>query len=159
MSANPLPSTDNTIFIVREWKETLDPHSKWWQRWFHRFIYLPFNEFSLKVMKIPTVSSATISGDEVRFSWLEDCGFFSSEHEAEMACLNGRTSYQGVPFGRLFPDRSCQCLGPTIFPRAQQPRKRARPVLGLVFKTRKQEEDEQQAFAKCVKQLSQILDR
>lgn len=157
MSA-PLPVVDETIYAVRVWKETLDARSPWWQRWFHRFLYLPFNEFSLKVMKVPTVTGATIIGSEVRLSWLEDEGFFGSEYEADIACLTDRYSYQGLPYGRSFPEVSGQCLGPTIFPRAKNPRKRARPMLSLIFKNRKQEESEQQQIAQCLKRLNQVLD-
>lgn len=157
--SSPLPVVDETIYAVREWKETLDPCCKWWQRWFHRFVYLPFQEFSLKVVKIPTVTSATITGDEVRFSWLEDAGFFGSEHEADIACLTERYSYQGMPYGRAYPSLSGQCLGPTIFPRAKNPRKRARPILSLVMKDRKRDEAEAREFSKCLQRLNQVLDQ
>lgn len=159
MSTYPLPAVDDTIYTVRQWKETLDPRSPWWQRWYHRFIYLPFNQFSLRVMKIPTVTSATIIGNEVRLSWLEDEGFFGSEHEADIACLTDRYSYQGMPFGRCLPHESGQCLGPTIFPRAKNPRKRSKPMLSLIFKNRKQEESEQQQLANYIKKLNQVLDQ
>ena len=159
MSANPLPSVDATIYAVREWKETLGPECKWWQKWFHRFIYLPFNEFSLKIVKIPPVTSATLCGDKVQFSWLEDGGFFASEDEADVACLTNRYSYQGMPFGRAFPSVSGQLLGPTIFPRAKNPRKREQPILSLVFKDRKKDEQEQRTLAEYLQQLHQVLDR
>lgn len=159
MSTNPLPSVDQTIYAVREWKETLDPYAPWWRRWFHRFVYLPFNEFSLRVMKVPTCTSATVVGNEVRLSWLEDAGFFGSEHEADLACLTERFSYQGLPYGRLFPCESGQSINPTIFPRARNPRKRARPVLSLVMKDLKQEESEREQLASYLTQINQVLDR
>lgn len=159
MSASqPLPA-EQTIFAVREWKSTLDPRSKWWQRWFHRFVYLPFNEFSLRVMKVPTVTHAVIHGEKVELSWLEDAGFFASEDEADIACLTERYSYQGLPFGRSLPSDSAQFVNPTIFPRAKNPRKRAQPVLSLVIKDRKQDEYEQRTLSEYIQQLNQVLDR
>lgn len=159
VSAQRLPETDQMIFIVREWKEVLDPSAKWWQRWFHRFVYLPFNEFALRVMKIPPVSSATIEGRRVTFSWLEDAGFFATEEQADTACLTERWSYQGMTFGRLFPSESAQCVGPTIFPRAKRPLKRARPVLSMIIKPRKEEDRERQQLAQTLARLNQVLDR
>lgn len=157
MSAHPVPQVDGTIYAVRIWKDTLDPCAKWWQRWFHKFIYLPFQEFSLKVVKVPTVTSVTVEGDKTTFSWLEDGGFFASEHEADIACLTDRWSYQGMPFGRLFPSDSAQVLGPTVFPRAKNPRKRAEPMLALVIKDRKQDEQRDQQLAACLQQVNQVL--
>lgn len=159
MSASPLPSTDGTIYAVREWKETLDQDAPWWQKWYHRFVYRPFNEFSLRVMRIPPDNYVVLDGNRVTFSLVEDGGFFSSEHEADIACLTERYSYQGMPFGRAFPDRSGQCLGPTIFPRAKEPRKRAKPILSLIFKDRKQEESEQKELARYIRKLNQVLDQ
>lgn len=157
MSARRLPQTDETIFAVRQWKETLDPSAKWWQRWFHRFVYLPFNEFSLKVMKIPTVTSVTVEGKRTTFSWLEDEGFFADEDAADAACLTERWSYQGMPFGQQFPADSAQVVGPTVFPRAKNPRKRAKPILRMIIKDRKVDEQRDRELAECLQQVNQVL--
>jgi hypothetical protein len=137
MSAQPLPQVDDSIYAVRQWKETIDPSAKWWQKWFHRFIYLPFNEFTLKVIKLPPATSVTVEGSKVTFSWLEDGGFFASEDQADFACLTERYSYQRITFGRAFGPESAQVLGPTIFPRATRPRKRAKPVLEMIINPRR----------------------
>jgi hypothetical protein len=165
MSAQRLPRTDDLIYAVKLWKDTLDPSAKWWQRWFHRFIYLPFNEFSLKVVKIPPATSVTIEGDKVTFSWVEDGGFFGSEHEADQACLTERTSYQAQTYGRVFPTDSAQCVGPTIFPRSKRPLKRANPIFEMMIKSRtedrraQQEREEERAQLKeCLTQINQVLD-
>lgn len=123
------------------------------------FYIFPFNEFALRIIKIPTATSVTVTGNEVRFSWLEDGGFFASEDEANIACLTDRFSYQALPFGRSFPSRSAQFNSPTIFPRATNPRKRARPTLSLIIKDRKKDEQERQTLAECLTQLNQVLDR
>jgi hypothetical protein len=159
MSARRLPDTDETIYAVKQWKETLDPTARWWQHWFHRFVYKPFNEFSLRVMKIPPVTSFTVEGDRVSFSVVEDGGFFGSEHEADLACLTEHDSYQGLPYGRVFPRRSAQCVGPTIFPRAKRPLKRAVPIFGMIIKSRKEDDRERRTLAQQLNHLNQLLDR
>ena len=159
MSAQPLPDTDESIFVVREWKQTLDLSAKWWQRWFHRFVYLPFNEFSLKVVKIPPVTSVTLEGHKVTFRWLEDGGFFASKDQADNACLTERWSYQEMTFGRLFPSESAQCISPTIFPRAKRPRKRGTPILSMIIKPRKEEDRDRRILAERLTTLNQVLDR
>lgn len=159
MSARPLPSVDETIYVVREWKTTLDPSAKWWQKLFHRFLYCPFNEFALKVVKIPPATSATIDGSKVTLSWVEDSGFFADEDQADFACLTPRYSYQAMTFGRLFPSESAQCVGPTIFPRAKQPRKRAKPILTMIIKPRAEDDRERRTLAETLNHLNRLLDR
>lgn len=155
MSAQRLPQPDDGIYAVKQWKETLDPTAPWWQRWWHRFVYRPFNEFSLRVMKVPPDNHVTIDGSKISFSLVEDAGFFASEHEADIACLTERDSYQRYTFGRLYPRGSGQHTGPVIFPRAKNPRKRAKPILGMVIKPRKEEEQVMEKLAI----LNEILDR
>ena len=159
MSARRLPQPDDVIYAVRQWKETLDPSAKWWQRWFHRFLYKPFNEFALRVVKIPPATSVTIEGRKVTFSWLEDAGFFASEDEADFACLTPRDSYQQMVFGRAYPSETAQFIGPTIFPRAKNPRKRAKPILEMVIKPRKKDEAEQRSLHDALVRLNQVLDQ
>jgi hypothetical protein len=124
-----------------------------------------FNEFSLRVMKIPPATSVTIEGNKVTFSWMEDGGFFGSEDEADQACLTERSSYQWMTYGRVFPPDSAQCVGPTIFPRAKKPLKRAAPIFEMVIKSRtedqraQQEREEERAQLKeCLTQINQVLD-
>lgn len=155
MSARRLPEPDDGIYTVKQWKETLDPGAPWWQRWYHRFVYRPFNEFSLRVMKVPPDNHITIDGNKVSFSLVEDGGFFASEHEADLACLSERDSYQQYTFGRLYPRGSGQHIGPVIFPRAKNPRKRADPVLRMLIKPCKVEEQMRQELAKISKTLDQ----
>lgn len=159
MSARQLPAVDESIYAVRQWKDTLDPSARWWQRWFHRFIYLPFNEFSLKVIKIPPATSVTVEGPRVNFSWLEDGGFFDSEDQADTACLTDRHSYQRMAYGRIFPSDSAQCIGPTIFPRAKRPRKRATPILEMIIKPRREDDRDRRQLADHLAYLNQVLDR
>jgi hypothetical protein len=159
MSAQRRPEPDDCIFAVRHWKDTLDPSAKWWQRWFHGLVYLPINELALKVFKIPPATSVTIEGPKVTFSWLEDGGYFSSEDEAELACLTDRHSYQRMTYGRAYPADSAQCVGPTIFPRARNPRKRAQPVLAMLIKPRKEDDREREQLARTLTKLNQVLDR
>lgn len=158
MSAQRLPQPDDSIYAVRQWKQTLDPGAKWWQKLFHRLLYCPFNEFALKVVKVPPATSVTIDGSRVTFSWLEDGGYFGSEDEAEIACLTDRHSYQRMTYGRAYPSDSAQCVGPTIFPRAKNPRKRAAPVLAMVIKPRREEDQERQELAECLAQINQVLE-
>lgn len=155
MSARRMPEADESIYAVRHWKETLDPSAKWWQRWFHRFLYKPFNEFALKVIKIPPATSITVEGGRVTFSIVEDGGYFGSEYEADLACTSERHSYQQMVYGRIYPVESAQVIGPTIFPRARNPRKRAKPILEMVIKPRTEDEEMRREIAR----LHEILDR
>lgn len=157
MSAQRLPQPDDAIYAVRQWKQTLDPSVKWWQRWFHRLVYVPVNEFALKVVKLPPATSVTIDGSKVTFSWLEDGGFFTSEHEADLACLTERYSYQRLTYGRAFPADSAQCAGPTIFPRAENPRKRAAPILEMVITPRKEITKSLSTLKQETNKLSEVL--
>lgn len=159
MSAQRRPEPDDVIYAVRHWKCTLDRSATWWQRWFHRLVYLPVNELALRVFKLPPVTSATIDGSKITFSWLEDGGYFGSEDEADIACLTDRYSYQQMTYGRAYPPESAQCVGPTIFPRAKNPRKRAKPVLAMLLKPRKEDDREREQLAQTLTKLNQVLDR
>lgn len=129
MSAQPLPQVDQAIYMVAQWKDELDPVAPWWQRWFYRFVYVPFNEIALRVFKIPRATEVLIEGQRVSFRWWEVEGFFASEDEADVGCLSERWSYKDYPFGRLMTPESGQYGRGPIFPRAKNPRKRERPIL------------------------------
>lgn len=133
MSTQRLPQTDDTLFMVSQWKEDLDKSAPWWQRWFYRFAYVPFNEFSLKVMKIPPYNETVVEGTRVTFRRWEVEGFFGSEHEADLGCLTERWCYKDYPFGRLMPPDSGQCGNGPTYPRAKNPTKRLKPVLSMAI--------------------------
>lgn len=155
MSARHRPETDEVIYAVRQWKETLDTSAKWWQRLFYKLAYRPFNEFSLRVVKIPPANTITVEGDRVIFTIVEDGGYFGSEHEADLACITERDSYQAMTYGRAYPRESAQCIGPTIFPRAKNPLKRAAPILEMVITSRKVDQRIKQELTR----LNETLDR
>lgn len=136
MSAQP--QVDQTIYMVAQWKDELDPVVPWWQRWYYRFIYVPFNEFSLRVFKIPRATEVLIEGKRVSFRWWEVEGFFGSEHEAEQGCLTERWYYKDYPFGRLMSVESGQYGRGPVFPRARNPRKREHPILDYSIVPRRQ---------------------
>lgn len=135
-SPRPLPDTDSEICMVVQWKDVVNESSPWWRRLYYRTIYKWFMEFSLKVMKIPNPTEVTIDGKQVRFSWLEHQGFFDSEDAADLACLGPRWGYKRIIFGRAFPKESGQYDSPWIYPRAKNPRKRAKPILKMIITPR-----------------------
>lgn len=158
-----LPETDDTVFMVAQWKDDLDPSAKWWRRAFYRFLYRPFNEIALKVFKIPPFTNVVIDGSKVRFERFEPQGFFGSEHEADLACLGERWSYKDYTYGRLMPPQGGQVGKGPVFPRAKNPGKRVAPIFEFIIKDRRQDNKERKALAECLQQmnkdLSQVLDR
>ena len=159
MSARRLPETDDTIYMVSQWKSEIDKSEPWWRRAYYRFIYLPFQEFSLKVVKVPKPTEVEIDGKKVTFRIWEPQGFFGSEHEADIACLAERWCYKDYRYGRLMPDGSGQYGNGPVFPRTTNPTKRVEPVLSMVIKDRKRDEADRQQLAQCLAELHQVLDR
>jgi hypothetical protein len=159
MSAARLPQVDDVIYTVAQWKDDLDPDSPWWRRWFYKLVYRPFNEFSLKVMKIPPITNVVIEGNKVRFERFEIQGHFSSEHEADISCLTERWSYKDYPFGRLMPPEGGQYGDGPVFPRSTTPRKRTEPIFEYVIKDRRKDERERRTLAECLHELNQQLDQ
>lgn len=159
VSARRLPEVDENICVVVQWKDMVDARSPWWRKAYYRFVYAPFLEFSLRVVKIPNPTEVSIEGKRIRFSWLEWQGFFASADQAEIACVGERWGYKALPFGRSLPDVSGQYLDSEwVFPRAKNPRKRARPMLAMVFKDRKQEERDGERLRDYLRRLNQELD-
>lgn len=159
MSAQRLPEVDGKVRIVVQWKDMIDAGSPWWRRLYYNTVYKWFMEFSLKVMKIPNPTQVTVDGKRVTFSWLEWQGFFSTDDEARAACLESKWGFKALPYGRLLPKESGQCIGEWIFPRARNPVKRAPLMLSHVIKDRKQEEADHRELARYLAQLNQVLDR
>jgi hypothetical protein len=151
------------VWKVSQWKTAVDPTEPWWRRAFHKYIYLPFQDLSFGVMKVPTVKEVIVESDDkghVRrtFRWFEDEGIFETEEQADAGCLGEQWGYKRMPFGRLMPVESSQYSG-TVFPRKKNPKKWSKPVLSLVTKNRKEEEREKQALAECLTELNHVLDR
>jgi hypothetical protein len=155
MSANPLPQVDDVVYTVTQWKDELDPRAPWWQKAFYRFIYLPFQEFSLKAVKIPRPTETIIEGGKISFRIWEIQGHFASEHEADIACLTDRYCYKDYPFGRPYAPESGQIGKGPVFPRAKNPNKRIRPVLEMAIIPRRKITKLEGEVAR----LHQVLDR
>jgi hypothetical protein len=155
MSARPLPQVDDTIYTVTQWKDELDSTYKWWQKAFYRFLYLPFNEFALRVVKIPRATEVVVKSNEYSFRWWEVEGHFSSVHEADIACLTERYCYKDYPFGRQLPGISGQIGHGPVFPRAKDPRKRIQPIMDTTFLPRR----EVSWLRNEIARLNQVLDR
>lgn len=153
------------VFKVSAWKTKPDADAPWWQRWFHRFVYLPFQNFSITVMKIPPAKQVIVESDaqgNVRktFGWFEDVGIFEHEDQADAGCLTESDFYTRLPYGRLMPAESAQYEnGCPTFPRKKNPKRWASPVLSLVIKDRKQEERKDKQLSGYLAQLNEILDR
>lgn len=161
-SINPEPKD---VFKVSVWKTKPDSSAPWWQRYFHRFIYLPFQNFSITVMKIPPAKQVIVESDaqgNIRktFGWFEDIGIFEHEDQANAGCLTESEFYTRLPYGRLMPEQSAQYeYGCPTFPRRKNPKRWAKPVLSLVIKDRVKEEHDQEILNKYIQRLHQALDR
>jgi hypothetical protein len=119
------------------WKDEVDSTYRWWQKAFYKYLYLPFNEFSLRVVKIPKATEVEREGNKVRFRIWEIIGHYSSPDEAEIACTTPRHCYKDYPYGRRFPDISGQVGSGPIYPRAKNPRKRIDPIMEMAIIPRK----------------------
>lgn len=163
MRAEREVSSPREVFKVAQWKTDIDPTEPWWRRAYHRWIYLPFQNFSFGVMGVPTVKEVTVESDangsiKRVFSWFEDEGIFEHEDEADHACLGERWGYKKMPYGRLVPPESAQYSG-TVFPRKKNPRRWAKPTLSLIIKDRKEDERASAELAECLAELNHVLDR
>lgn len=161
-----LPASEQEhVFKVSVWKTKPDPSAPWWQQWFYRFVYLPFQNFSITVMKIPPAKQVIVESDaqgNVRkiFGWFEDLAIYPDEDQADIACLSESDFYTRLPYGRLMPEQSAQYeYGAPTFPRRKNPKKWHRPVLSLIIKDRSQDEQEKQVLAECLTELNHVLDR
>lgn len=161
-SINPEPKD---VYKVSVWKTKPDAGAPWWQRWFHRYIYLPFQNFSITVVKIPPVKQVIVESDaqgniKKTFGWFEDIGIFPHEDQADAGCLTESEFYTRLPYGRLMPQQSAQYeYGCPTFPRRKDPKKWANPVLSLVIKDRKQDERKDQQWKQYLDKLNEVLDR
>jgi hypothetical protein len=154
-----VPDKLDRVWMVAHWKWELDPSTPRYRRFFFKYIFRSFIHFSWNVMKIPCPKGVEIEGNKQRVFWFENGGFFSSEHQAELACVNEWHGYKDVPLDRQFPPESAQ-YSSLVFPRQKNPRQhRKTPTFSLILKDRKQEEQQQQTLADYIKQLHQVLDR
>jgi hypothetical protein len=145
-----------TVWKVSVWKDDVDPSSPWWLKVYYRHVYLRFLDFSFWI-GVPKAKEVVVESDEhgnVRqtFQWFEDIGTFDSEAQADAACLTERYGYMEIPHGESAPFESAQLKG-TFFPRKKHPKKWAKPVLSLIVKHRKQEENERELIQRINKAL------
>lgn len=157
-----LPAVQNQldrIWMVAHWKWELDPATAWFRKAFFKYVFRPFIHFSWRVVKIPCPKGIVVEGKKVTIFWFENGGFFSSEDQAELACIGKWHGYKDVPLDRCFPPESAQ-YSSLVFPRQRSSRQhRKAPTFSLVLKDRKQEEREQQTLAASLARLNEILDR
>jgi hypothetical protein len=147
------------VWMVAHWKWELDAGTAWYRRVFFKYVFRPFIHFSWKVMKIPCPKGVQVEGGRVTCFWFENGGFFSSEDQADIACVNELHGYKDVPLNRCFPPESAQYTS-LVFPRQKNPRQhRKTPTFSLVVKDREQDERERATLAEALQQLNQVLDR
>lgn len=158
-----LPSAaPKDVFKVSVWKTKPDAGAPWWQRWFHRLVYLPFQSFSIKVMKVPPAKQVIVESDaqgniKQTFGWFEDLAILEHEDQADAACLTESDFYTRLPYGRLMPEQSAQYeYGAPTFPRRKNPKKWHRPVLSLIIKDRKKDEQTQRTLAEYLEKINQL---
>lgn len=147
------------VYKVCQWKWGVDEGSPWWKKFYFKHVFLRFLLFSLK-LGIPTPKEVLVESDErgrVRrlFRWFEDEGVFDTAEQAEAGCLGEHWGYTRIPYGRLMPPESAQYSG-TIFPRKKNPRKWAKPVLSLVIKDRRQDEQEHETLMEYLEKINRL---
>jgi hypothetical protein len=164
MRAERQVNVPKKIWKVSVWKSELDPEARWWQKLFHGYIYLPFQDFSFGVMKIPTTKEVSVESDangNIRrtYHWFEDVGTFDTVEEADANCLTERYGYTCYTHGQLMPFRSAQTSGiGTVFPRRKDGQRWAKPRLLAVIKDRKEDEEEHLVLAECLNQINRTLE-
>lgn len=147
------------VWMVAQWKWDLDPSTPWYRRLFLKFVFRPFIHFSWNVMKVPCPKGMQIDGRKQTILWFENGGFFTSEEQAEIACVNYFDGYKDVPLDRQFPPESAQ-YSSLVFPRQNNPRQhRKAPTFSLVLKDRKEDEKKDQTLTLALTRLNQVLDR
>lgn len=147
------------VWMVAHWKWELDPGTPWYRRWFFKYVFRPFIHFSWNVMKVPCPKGVEVNGDKQTIFWFENGGFFSSEDQAEIACLNEWHGYKDVPLDRSFPPESSQ-YSSLVFPRQKNPRQhRKAPTFSIISKDRKQDEREREQLSHYIAELHRVLDQ
>lgn len=147
------------IWMVAQWKYDLDPSTPWYRRAFFRYIYRPFIHLAWRWLNIPAPKGLDIEGGRHRIFWFENGGFFSSEDQADLACISDFDGYKDVPLDRQFPPESAQ-YSSLVFPRQKNPRQhRKAPTFSLVLKDRKAEEQRDKTLANYLARLNQVLDQ
>lgn len=151
--------TLDRVWMVAHWKWDLDPSTPWFRKFFFKYIFRRFIHFSWNVMKVPCPKGIEVNGKTQTIFWFENGGFFSSEAQANLACVDKWHGYKDVPMDRCFPPQSAQ-YSSLVFPRQKNPRQhRKAPSFNLVLKDRVQEERESKTLADALSYLNQVLDR
>lgn len=165
------PERMDRVWMVAHWKWELDPSTPWYRKLFFKYIFRPFIHFSWHVMKVPCPKGIEVTGDSTERSdqhssgykatifWFENGGFYSSEDQAELACVNEWHGYKDVPLDRSFPPESAQ-YSSLVFPRQKNPRQHRKiPTFSLILKDRKREEREHKQLNECLAELNRVLDQ
>jgi hypothetical protein len=146
------------VYHVGQRKYNIDARCPWWQQWFFRHIYLPFNRFAFKYVHIPAMDEVEINGKRLTFCWYEDEGVFDDEHQADNACQGEFWRVKPILKNRVYPARTAQRTGHR-YPRAGKPDRYTKRTFALIVKDRKQDEQERSTLAETLSQLNQVLDR
>lgn len=147
------------VWMVAHWKWELDPSTPWYRRFFFKYFFRPFIHFSWNVMKIPCPKEIEVVDGKVKVSWFENGGFFSSEDQADLACVSNWHGYKDVPLDRCFPPESAQ-YSSLVFPRQKNPRQhRKTPTFSIISRDRKQDEQERKQLTDYIAELHRVLDR
>jgi hypothetical protein len=149
-----LTESSEVIYHVGQRKYNIDARCPWWQRWFFRCAYLPFNRFAFKCFQIPAMDEVEINGKRLTFCWYEDQGVFDDEHQAENACQGEFWRVKPLLKNRIYPAGTAQHIS------HRYPRDRyAKRTFALIVKDRKEDEKERSTLAECLRELNHTLDR
>jgi len=147
------------VWMVAHWKWELDPSTPWYRKFFFKYIFRLFIHFSWNIMKIPCPKGIEVNGKKQTIFWFENGGFFSSEDQADLACINEWHGYKDVPLDRCFPVESAQ-YNSLVFPRQKNPRQHRKvPTFNLVIKDRTVDERRDKQWAEFLATMNQVLDR
>lgn len=115
------------LFHVGVRKYGLDKSSPWWRKLFFRLVFLPFNRFAFKRVKIPAMDKLELNGS---FSWFEHIGVFSSRELAKGACKGEFWQVTPLLLDASLPEESCQ-RGCHSFPKSNKPHRYSEPAFPL----------------------------
>lgn len=139
------------LFHVGVRKYGLDESSPWWRKLFFRAIFLPFNRFAFKRMKIPAMDKLEPDNS---FSWFEHIGVFTERELADSACKGEFWQVTPLLVNASLPTESCQRSCHT-FPKSAYPDRHNRRVFPLVVEPLGSID----AMGRAVTQLEQVLDK
>ena len=150
MEPETLPDVDD-LYVVTVRKYGLDRGSPWWQRWFFRWLYLPFVRRSHAWFKIPAQGTRHADGS---LSWVEMIGIATDREVAEAMCQGEFYCVTRLPVNCGLPYESVHYRGHS-YPKAVAPDRYKRRA----FNYSPQPTEHLALLAESISELKQTINR